>query len=118
MDNFFKSCPPKMEDGRHMTDYRTATRREEYNKYLNKIVRNDDYRLFLQQNGSKYMDEDFNYFKKNYSCWVNECIHTYPTRMLPAWFVEERIKYDSLLDPSKKIVYKCSEKKDYRLTEN
>lgn len=115
MDNFFQNCPPKMEDGRHMTDYRTATRREEYFKYVNNIIRNDDQRMFLQQNGERIMDDEWNYHKKTASCWVNECVHTYPTRVYPPWFVEERLRYDSLFDPNRKQVFKCSTKDDYRL---
>ena len=36
MDNFFKTCPPKMSDGRHMTDYRPHTHLEEQIKYIEK----------------------------------------------------------------------------------
>jgi hypothetical protein len=117
MDNFFKNCPPKMEDARHLTDYRTSTRREEYIKYVNNVVRNDDYRMFLQQNASTIMDSEFAYHKSTGSCNTNECVHNYPTRVFPPWFVEERIKYDSLQNPNRTQVYKCSDKKDYRLTE-
>ena len=60
MDNFFKNCPPKMNDSRHLTDYRTATRREEYIKYVNNVVRNDDHRLFLQQNADRFMNDEWN----------------------------------------------------------
>jgi hypothetical protein len=115
MDNFFKNCPPKMEDGRHLTDYRTATRREEYIKYVNNVVRNDDYRLLLQQNASKFMDAEWEYTKQTSSCWTNDCIHNYPTRVYPPWFVEERLRHDSLQDPNKKHIYRCAEKNDYRL---
>ncbi len=115
MDNFFKNCPPKMEDARHLTDYRTAVRREEYVKYINNIVGNDDHRLFLQQHANLIMDTEWDHYRKSGSCWTNECVHTYPTRVVPPMFVEERMRYDSLQNPNKKTVYKCSEKKDYRL---
>jgi len=117
MDNFFKNCPPKMEDARHLTDYRTATRREEYNKYVNNVIRNDDYRLFLQQNASRFMDDEWNYYRNTGSCWTNECVHNYPTRVYPPWFVEERHRYDQLQKPVRSQIYKCSNKLDYRLTE-
>jgi hypothetical protein len=117
MDNFFKNCPPKMEDSRQLTDYRTATRREEYIKYVNNVIRNDDYRLFLQQNGNRFMDDEWNYYKNTGSCWTNECVHNYPTRVYPPWFVEERHRYDQLQKPVRNQIYKCSDKLDYRLTE-
>lgn len=117
MDNFFGGCPAKMSDGRLFTDYRTATRREEYVKYINNFVRDDEYRLFLQTNGEKIMDKEWNYNKKNRSCWVNECVHNYPTRVYPPWFVEERIKYDSLFMPNKKVSYPCQTEPDYRMTD-
>lgn len=53
MDNIFKSCPPKMEDGRFLTDYRTDSARNQYIKSINGLVRDDDYRIFLQQNTEK-----------------------------------------------------------------
>jgi hypothetical protein len=116
MDNFFKNCPPKMNDSRHLTDYRTATRREEYIKYVNNVVRNDDHRLFLQQNADRFMNDEWTYLKKTASCWENECVHNYPTRVYPPWFVEERVRYDSLQNPNRKTTYKCQEKEDYRVS--
>lgn len=116
VDNFFKDCPAKMSDGRFLTDYRSATRREEYVKYINDIVRDDTYRLFLQGNADNILDNEWSYLRKNKSCWKTECIHNYPTRVYPAWFVEERVKYDSLSDPNRKVRYYCPPKADYRLT--
>jgi hypothetical protein len=116
MDNFFKQCPAKMSDGRLFTDYRTATRREEYVKYINNIVRDDEYRMFQQCNADSIMDGEWKFNKSNKSCQVQECIHTYPTRMYPPWFVEQRLKYDSLYDPNRKTRYDCSPKPDYRMT--
>ena len=116
MDNFYKNCPPMMSDGRFLTDYRTAVRREEHNKHVNNIVRNDDYRIFLQNNANKIMNNEWSHLKKNNSCWVNECIHNYPTRVYPPWFVEERMRYDSLADPKRQQKFPCATKQDYRLT--
>jgi hypothetical protein len=117
MDNFFKQCPAKMSDGRLFTDYRTATRREEYVKYINNIVRDDEHRMFNQCNAELIMDGEWQYNKKNKSCQVAECVHTYPTRMYPPWFVEERLKYDSLSNPSRKVRYSCDRKPDYRMVQ-
>jgi hypothetical protein len=115
-DNFFKGCPAKMSDARLFTDYRTPTRREEYIKYINGIVRDDDHRMFLQGNADVIMDKEWDYYRQNHSCWMSECIHTYPTRVYPPLFVEERIKYDNLSNPNRKVIYKCTPKADYRAT--
>lgn len=117
MDNQYKQCPPVMSDGRLFTDYRTAVRREEYIKYQNNIVRDDEYRLFLEKNADKILDNDWKYTRQNKSCWVNECVHNYPLRVYPPWFTEEKDIYDSLWNPSRKIRYVCPEEKDYRATE-
>lgn len=96
MDNFFHNCPPKMEDGgRHLGDYQTATRRNEYIKYVNDIWRDDQYRLFLQQNGKEILNREFDYHLDNNRCWANDCVHHYPLRSLPRHFVQERQAHDS-----------------------
>jgi hypothetical protein len=97
MDNFYLSCPPKMEDGRSFTDYRTPTRREEYIKYTNKILRNDDHRLFYQQNARKIMDEEWDYLKRTENCVVNGYVHDYPTRVHPINFIHEKHNYNELI---------------------
>ena len=116
MDNFHKGCPAKMSDGRYLTDYRTSTRREEYVKYVNNIIRDDDYRLFLQQNAEQIMDNEWKYDKKYRACWVNECVHNYPSRVFPPWFVEERTNYDTLSNPHRTKRFSCPDFHDYRLT--
>jgi hypothetical protein len=113
MDNFFKGCPAKMSDGRLFTDYRTATRREEYVKYINDIVRDDDYRMFLQKNTDKITENEWEYLKKNKRCFVNNCVHNYPTRVVPPMFVEERNNYNQAA--MKKATFKCQNLEDYRL---
>lgn len=113
MDNFFKKCPPKMEDGRFLQEFRSDTRVNEYIKYINKIYRDDDYRTFLQKNGDKILENEWKYLRNNNSCWENNCVHNYPTRVNPPWFVEERVKYDTRYVKS----YPCEKHPDFRLTE-
>ena len=115
-DNYFLSCPPMMSDGRLFTDYRTDTRANEYVKYINHIQRDDDYRVFLQSNAETIMDNQWNYTRKHKSCWVNQCVHDYPTRMYPPWFTQERKAADSLFDPNRKTQYPCAKFNDYRMT--
>jgi hypothetical protein len=120
MDNFFQNCPPKMNDARHITDYQSATRRNEYIKYINDIWRDDQYRLFLQLNGKEIMDREWKYDKKYYSCWVNDCIHHYPTRSLPRHFWQEREAFDSIYNMNTHELFeplrRCTKYKDYRMT--
>lgn len=115
-DNFFLNCPPMMSDGRLFTDYRTDVRANEYFKYINGIERDDDYRLLLQKNAKKIMNNQWNYLRKTKSCWDNECIHNYPTRMYPPWFIAEKKAADSLFNPDRTTLYLCPKYKDYRAT--
>ena len=115
-DNFFKSCPPKMADGRLFLDARTAVRREEYVKFINNIVRDDEHRMFYQKNAETIMDKEWAYNRQNKSCWLTECVHTYPTRVYPPWFVEERKNYDSLSNPLRTKKFPCPKAHDYRMT--
>lgn len=115
MDNYYKTCPPKMSDGRHMTDYRPHVQVEEQIKYVNGIVRDDEARMFLQGNAEKIMNREWEYLRKNKSCWVNECVHKYSTFMNPQMFSEELHNYNSLSNPQHKP-FVCPVYDDYRLT--
>jgi len=120
MDNYFTKCPPMMNDqGRHLGDFKTATRRNEYIKYIGDIYRDDQYRLFLQQNGAEFMNKEWNYHKKNNSCWISDCVHVYPLRSSPRHFVQEMEAYNSIYNrkTNKKLepMRKCYPYKDYRL---
>jgi hypothetical protein len=119
MDNFFQGCPPKMEDGRHLADFQSSTRRNEYIKYINDIWRDDQYRLFLQLNGKEIADREFKYLKKNHSCWVNDCIHNYPTRSLPRHYWQEMEAYNSIFNLNTNKTFeplrRCKKYEDYRM---
>ena len=117
MDNFFKSCPPKMSDGRHMTDYRPHTQIEEQIKYINGIVRDDETRLFLQGNAEKIMNNEWQFLRNTRSCWKNECVHNYPTRVYPPMFSQEMKNYNSLAVPGH-APFVCTPYADYRLSFN
>lgn len=122
MDNFFRTCPPRMQDqGRQLSDFQTSTRRNEYIKYVNDIYRDDQYRLFLQMNGKEIMDREWEYYKSNDKCWVNDCVHTFPTRVLPQQMAEEKALYDSMSNPrtNQKLAAtrQCAQPMpDYRMT--
>ena len=118
MDNFYQNCPPKM-DGRDLGNYQTATRRNEYIKFVNDIYRDDQYRLFLQNNGTELLDNMWDYQKQYNSCPVTECIHHYPLRTNPRQFVQEREAYDSIHDMNTNAslakMRQCVPVADYRL---
>ena len=118
MDNYYKNCPPRMDDGRFTTNYKTSSTIEEYIKYVNGITRDDDYRLFLQLNATKMMDSEWMWFRKNDSCWNNACVHNYPLRMDPKDFEQERKKANMLFQ-KKQLPdnLQCPRYADYRLTE-
>jgi hypothetical protein len=80
MDNYFKGCPPRMNDGRFITDYRSADNVNLHIMAINGIRRDDDYRCFLQNNAQRIMDNQWNLAKKTQSCQTNACLHNYPTR--------------------------------------
>ena len=106
MDNFYQNCPAKMDDGRFTTNYRSDSCINEQIKYVNGIVRDDDYRYFLQQNGEKLMENEWSFLKNNFDCMNNACVHTYPLRMDPR-------NFNNLPDN-----LKCKMYSDYRLTES
>lgn len=119
MDNYFKPCPAMMDDrGRHVADFKTSTRRNEYIKFINGIVRDDEYRLFLQKYGTEFMNKEWHYYRDNFSCHVNDCVHKYPTRQSPMDLAVEREIYDSKYNKNHKILAplrKCEKFNDYRI---
>lgn len=120
MDNYFQNCPPRMSDqGRHLGDYKTATRRNEYIKYINDIWRDDQYRVFLQLNGKEILDKEWEYHKRRNRCFVNDCVHNYPTRVNPRHFRQEMEAYNSIFNlrtnEALAPMRKCKPYKDFRL---
>ena len=74
-DNKYPNCPALMSDGRLFTDYKTATRRNEYIKHVNGFHRDDEYRAFLQSNGATMIGNLWNYHKTHNSCNECACVH-------------------------------------------
>jgi len=69
-DNLFsqQGCPAKMEDGRFISNFENARRiNTNLRRQLN-FKDSYDYRLYLQSNGEKIMDEEYSNLRKNYSC--------------------------------------------------
>ena len=107
------------DQGRHLSDFRSETTRNEHIKYVNDIWRDDQYRLFLQLNGKEIMDNEWKFNKQRNSCWVNDCVHKYPTRANPRHFAQEMEAYNSIFNikTNKKMapMRECEPHKDYRL---
>lgn len=110
MDNYFKGCPPVMSDGRFASDFQTSTVRNEHIKHVNEIYRDDEYRTFLQQNGTKFMNNVWEHHSNNNKCWVNNCVHVNPTRAVFKDFESEKKNYES-----KEPKNQCKKYKDYTL---
>lgn len=112
-DNYFPSCPAMVEYSQ-FTDYRTPSVRNQRIQRMNNLVRDDDYRLFLQQNSNTIRDNKWKFLKTNHYCFPNSCIHKYPTSPNPATFSEELKIYNAIqlgmIPP-----IPCPKKKDWRL---
>ena len=75
----YASCPPRMDDGRHFTDYRPNCFVNNLIQSQNNITDSYKYRMFLQENASKLMELNRLYaVKRNYcdSCDAPEMKNT------------------------------------------
>ena len=54
-NNKYPDCPPRMDDGRHFTDYRANTDINNMIRLNNEIINNFTYRNFLTDNAEKIM---------------------------------------------------------------
>jgi len=67
-NNKYFGCPPRMDDGRHFTDYRSNCYVNNLAKSNNKTYNSFQYRMFLTQNANKIMD-----LNRGLSCQKNCC---------------------------------------------
>lgn len=122
VDNYFQNCPPMMQDqGRHLSDFQSDTRKNEYIKYINGIWRDDNYRAFLQNNGQTLLNREWAYNKMHNSCWNGPCVHRYPLSPSNRQMWQEREAYDSIFNVQTHNTFaplrKCNmSHKDYRLS--
>lgn len=118
MDNYFQNCPPVMmqDGGRELGDFKTATRRNEYIKYINGMWRDDQYRVFLQSNGREIQNREWDWYSKGNRCREQGCVHIYPTLSTTEQYVEERKLAEAQLQrPRKSCKMPCAKFDDYRL---
>jgi hypothetical protein len=121
MDNYFKGCPAKMGHFRELTDYRPNDTTNQHIMRINGVVRDDDYRMMLQQNAETIMDRQFGVLKNLYSCQTNACIHNDPmTRTTPGSHYAELKRYNAVrTNQMKKCDANypvCRNGPDYRMT--
>ncbi len=67
-DNKHFHCPPRMDDGRHFTDYRTNCHFNNLVRANNAVLNSHDYRMFLTNNARGLMD-----LNRSYACQKSGC---------------------------------------------
>lgn len=114
MDNYFQECPPMMDDGRFLTDYRSSQVREELFRYKNCVPSENEARTFRIDNADQIMDDEWNYLRKEKSCMPEKkCFHKSPTtRVTTAYNNAEMLAYNGEI-PAPSCDNDCY---DYRLT--
>ena len=61
-------CPAFMDDSRLFTNYLPNSKLNTYITKINNITNNDEYRVFLQKNASKIMDNEKKFIEDNKKC--------------------------------------------------
>ena len=61
-------CPAFMDDSRLFTNYLPNSKLNTYITKINNITNNDEYRIFLQKNASKIMDNEKKFIEDNKKC--------------------------------------------------
>lgn len=61
-------CPALMDDSRLFTNYLPNSKLNTYVSKINNITNNDQYRIFLQKNASKIMENEKKFIEDNKKC--------------------------------------------------
>ena len=61
-------CPAFMDDSRLFTNYLPNSKLNTYITKINNITNNDEYRVFLQKNASKIMENEKKFIEDNKKC--------------------------------------------------
>ena len=67
-NNKYFDCPPRMDDGRHFTDYRPNCYVNDLVRYNNKVMSSYEYRQFLINNGNKLRKINNQYNNQKNGC--------------------------------------------------
>lgn len=98
-DNFYTNCPPRMGGFREITEYKTPGLLEENIKDYFGIVRDDTYRIFLQQNGQQILNMERQFLNDNYACHNNRCVFHQPYTLVdPVTYTDEMLRYNYQAD--------------------
>ena len=74
-NNKHPNCPPRMDDGRHFTDYRPRCQLNNLIQMNNNINNSFQYRMYLTRNAEALMDSNRAYISKKNSC--GPCMEPY-----------------------------------------
>lgn len=115
MDNYFKECPPMMDDGRLFTDYRSSQVREEVYRFKNSVTTENETRMLRTNNAETIMDAEWKNLRDTKSCFTQKrCFHKNPTTLVSSVYNNAEIHaYNGLL-PAPACDVNCQ---DYRLTD-
>ena len=61
-------CPALMNDSRLLTNYLPNSKLNTYVSKINNLTNNDQYRIFLQKNASKIMENEKKFIENNKKC--------------------------------------------------
>ena len=71
-DNKYLTCPPRMDDGRHFTDYRPSYYINNMIRMTNNVPNSYDYRQFLIKNADQLMQINRQYAEQK-NCYGQKC---------------------------------------------
>jgi hypothetical protein len=104
MDNRYYSydCPPLMNDGRFISNYVRSSLFDQYIRNTNNLDSSQDFKDFLQKNGSTILNNIKSYYRKENSCSIGgKCLPISPLEDNSVGFSNnDNIGswYDSILD--------------------
>lgn len=104
MDNRYYSydCPPLMNDGRFISNYVRSSLFDQYIRNTNNLESSQDFRNFLQNNGSTILNNIKSYYRKENSCSIaGKCLPISPLQDTSIGFNHNDTVgswYDSILD--------------------
>lgn len=99
MDNYFNECPPRMNDSRGFTDFRSSQVREAFDRHQYCLNSENDIRMYRTNNADKIIDSEWNNIVKSEFCHPNKrCFHHAPTtRTTNEYNTSELLTYNGKL---------------------
>lgn len=94
-----RDCPPIMQDGRHVTDYRPSCEVHSSIRYHNNLTDSNQYRQFMMNNAEKIMDMERSHWSKVRSCNSCSFVHPDPNNNDTFWAAYRKHLYGSKTEP-------------------